>query len=98
MDDFNINLDAIPATDKSDQKLDKMDDVAEKHGFISRAPRRKIGRRRSPRTEQIHTWVLPHVKEGLLAESIRRDVHQGLILEEALELYFKQTNNETHSY
>lgn len=89
MNDFNIDLDAIPANDKSSQQLDKMEEMAAKQGYVCRAPRRKLGRRRSPRTEQIHTWVHPYAKEWLLAESLRRDVHQGLILEEAFELYKK---------
>ena len=93
MDDFNIDLNTIPANDKSDQQLDKIDDLAAKQGFVSRAPRRNLGRRRSPRTEQVHAWVLPHVKEELLAESIRRGVQQGVILEEAWELYKKHGAN-----
>ena len=82
--DFKIKVEDIPTADKNNQHLDKLDEMAEKHGCYSRAPR-KI----NPRTGQIHAKVLPHVREELLAEAVRRGVQQGVILEEAVELYRK---------
>ena len=91
---FRIDAAKVPIIDKDDQRLDEVDEIAAKKGYANRDPRR--GRKRSPRTEQIHTWVRPHVKEGLLAEAERRGVHQGRILEEAWELYQKQ-NPDSHN-
>ena len=78
----------MPNRDKSGQSMVKVDEVAMNEGVPSREPRK--GKTRSPRTQQIHTWVRPYVKERLLAESLRRGVHQGVLLEEAWNLYEKQ--------
>ena len=87
---FEIDPNSVSATNKSDQPLDEVDEVAAKKGYVSRDPQPKKRKPRNPRTEQIHTWVRPHVKEELLAESVRRGIHQGFILEEAWDLYRKQ--------
>lgn len=91
LSDFDIEVDKVPTVDKSGQSMDEVDKVANEQGYVSREPQHtpkpKI---RSWRTKQIHTWVLPRFKELLLAESRRRRVPQGMILEEALNLYEKQ--------
>ena len=92
--DFDIEVDKVPTVDKSGQSMDEIDKVANEQGYVSREPhtpktKTKI---RSCRTKQIHTWVLPRFKELLFAESRRRCVPQGVILEEALELYKNRTS------
>ncbi len=47
----------------------------------------KLGRPRSPRTEQIHTKLRPEVASAISAEAARRGVSKGLIIEEAWRLY-----------
>ena len=65
------------------------DEAAERQGFIAREPRRG-GRKPSPRTGQVHAKVLPDVRDELLEEAARRGVTQGVLIEEAWELYKAQ--------
>lgn len=86
-EDFKIEIEDVPAIDKrqSNPQLDKVDKMAEEKGYVSRDPQKtKILRK-----GQIHTWVQQHVREYLLDEAYRRRVQQGVIVEEALELYKK---------
>ena len=87
-DDTELNSDEIPLIDKSNQPLDAVDEMAATKGYVSRAPRRRTRKR----TGQIHSWVYPQVRQYLLDEAYRRRVQQGVILEEALELYKKSGN------
>ena len=93
--DFDIEVEKVPTVDKSGQSMDEIDKVANEQGYVRRephhAPKTKT-KIRSCRTKQIHTWVLPRFKELLFAESRRRCVPQGVILEEALELYKNRTS------
>jgi hypothetical protein len=57
-------------------------------GFIDREPRRR-GRPPSPRTGQVHAKVMPNVADEIAAEAQRRGVQQGVLIEEAWELYKK---------
>ena len=84
-DDTELNSADIPLVDKSNQPLDALDEIAAEKGYVSRAPRRRT----TTRTGQIHSWVHPQVRQYLLDEAYRRRVQQGVILEEALELYKK---------
>ena len=84
--EFKIEVENIPTTEKNDQPLDAVEEVAEKKGYVSRARRKLV----APQVRQIHAWVTKRVREELIAESSRRRVQQGVILEEALELYKKQ--------
>ena len=67
--------------------LDRAEAAGEKHGFVDRSPRRRGGRRPSPRTGQVHARVLPHISEEIAAEARRRGVQQGVLIEEAWALY-----------
>ena len=90
LEDFKIKVDNVPATDRSGQQLDEYDKVAAKKGYISRAPQGKILRKR-----QIHAWVQNRFGDFLYSEAKKRRVQQGVILEEALELYHKKHYDDT---
>jgi hypothetical protein len=69
----------------------KLADAASKENNVvvdhTPKPKRKGGRRPSPRTGQIHARVLPAVAEEIAAEARQRGVQQGVVLEEAWALY-----------
>ena len=89
-----IDVGRVKTTNKSSDRLDDVDVAADKEGYVSREPRKtgKRGRPRNPLSEQIHSKVRPETKEWLLEEASRRCVMQGVILEEALELYRQKQN------
>ena len=45
------------------EEVRRVDDVGEAHGFLDRTPRKKPGRKPSPRTYQLHPKVFPQVGE-----------------------------------
>ncbi|MGY9036631.1 MAG: chromosome partitioning protein ParB [Rhodobacterales bacterium] len=65
----------------------KVDEVGEARGFFDRTPRKKPGRKPSPRTHQLHPKVFPKVGEAIAAEAERLGVTQGQLIEEMWELY-----------
>ena len=65
----------------------KIDEVGEARGFVDRTPRKKPGRKPSPRTYQLHPKVFPRVGEALAAESERLGITQGQLLELLWEQY-----------
>jgi len=73
--------------DSSPQAIDRVDDAGEKHGFVDRDPKKRRGRKPSPRTGQVHAKVLPHVADEIADEAGRRGVQQGVLIEEAWALY-----------
>jgi len=60
----------------------KIDEVGEARGFVDRTPRKKPGRKPSPRTHQLHPKVLPRVGEGIVAEAERLGITQGQLIEQ----------------
>ncbi len=86
---FSIDLSQLKTRQKdvSAQAIGKADAAAEQHGFVNREPGRRRGRLPSPRTGQVHAKVLPHVAEEIAEEAGRRGVTQGVLIEEAWELY-----------
>jgi hypothetical protein len=86
---FAIDLGALRSRAKpaDADAVGKADAAGEKLGFVDRAPKRRGGRKPSPRTGQIHSRVLPSVSEEIAAEARRRGVQQGVLLEEAWALY-----------
>ena len=90
---FSINLNALKSRSKdaTDARLERAETRGEELGFVSRevAPSAKRGRKPSPRTGQIHAKVMPDVAEALAQEARKRGVQQGIVLEEALALYWK---------
>lgn len=73
--------------DTSPKAVAKTDAAAEKHGFVDRAPKKKRGRKPSPRTGQVHAKVMPDVAKEIGNEARARGVQQGVLIEEAWALY-----------
>jgi hypothetical protein len=86
---FSIDLGGLKsrAKDQTPQTVDKVDRAGEAHGFVDRTPKKKRGRPASPRTGQVHAKVLPGFSEEIAAEARRRGVQQGVLIEEAWQLY-----------
>lgn len=86
---FRIDLGKLRSRNKdtSPTTVSRSDSAGEKHGFVQRAPRKKRGRKPSPRTGQVHAKVLPDVARDISNEAKRRGVQQGVLIEEAWTLY-----------
>ena len=86
---FQISLGALKSKSKQADpaQLKAVEEVSEELGFVTREAGLKRGRKASPRTGQVHAKVLPDVSEGIASEARRRGVQQGVILEEAWQLY-----------
>lgn len=87
---FNIDLGGLKSRSKETatrQSVETIDRVGDKHGFVDRTPKKKRGRPASPRTGQVHAKVLPEFSEEISAEAKRRGVQQGVLIEEAWQLY-----------
>jgi hypothetical protein len=78
--------------DTSPKTVAKSDDAAEKLGFVDRAPKKRRGRKPSPRTGQVHAKVMPEVARDIAAEARFRGVQQGVVIEEAWALYKAQND------
>jgi len=89
---FAINLASLQTRQKDikPSELARADSIGEQHGFVDREPRRRPGRKASPRTGQVHAKVLPEVAEAIAVEARRRGVQQGVVIEEAWALYQAQ--------
>lgn len=90
-----VDIKKTKTADKSIDRMDVLDDATGKEGYPSREPQKKPnrGRPRNPLSEQIHSKVRPETKRWLLEEACRLGVIQGVILEEALELYRQKQNS-----
>ncbi|MEP5729340.1 MAG: chromosome partitioning protein ParB [Sulfitobacter sp.] len=75
------------AKDTSPQTVARSDEAAEKHGFVERTPKKRRGRKPSPRTGQVHAKVMPDVARQISREASERGVQQGVLIEEAWALY-----------
>jgi len=86
---FSVDIGRLKsrAKDSSTQALEKTDRVGEEHGFVPRDPVKRRGRPPSPRTGQVHAKVMPNVSDEIAEEARRRGVTQGVIIEEAWDLY-----------
>ena len=63
--------------------------VGEGRGFYDRTPRKKPGRKPSPRTYQLHPKVLPATGEAIAAEAERLGLTQGQLIEQMWKAYCK---------
>ena len=73
--------------DTTIEDVRRVDEVGEAHGFFDRTPRRKPGRKPSPRTCQLHPKVFPEVGEAIAAEAERMGITQGQLIEQMWEWY-----------
>ena len=92
---FSVDLGGLKsrAKDQTPATVDKIDRAGEVHGFVDRSPQKKRGRPPSPRTGQVHAKVLPHISEEISAEAKRRGVQQGVLIEEAWQLYCEKNKS-----
>lgn len=90
-DPFSIRLNPgklrRQAKEATPASVSKSDEAAEKHGFVERAPKKRRGRKPSPRTGQVHAKVMPEVSKEISREAAVRGVQQGVLIEEAWALY-----------
>jgi hypothetical protein len=82
---FKVDLGALRQRpkDSSASAVEKADIAGERLGFHDREPRKRAGRRASPRTTQIHAWLLPDIAEAIAEEARRSGRTQGAVIEEA---------------
>lgn len=64
-----------------------VDEVGEARGFVDRSPRKKPGRKPSPRTHQLHPKVFPEVGEAIADEAERQGITQGQLIEQMWGIY-----------
>lgn len=85
----NPFLGGLKARPKSADPTDiaELDRVAERRGFVDRAPRKKPGRKPSPRSFQLHPKVMPAVGEAFALEAEQLGITQGHLLEMAWKAY-----------
>ena len=67
--------------DTTVEDVRRADEVGEARGFVDRTPRKKPGRKPSPRTYQLHPKVFPRVGEAIAAEAERLGITQGQLIE-----------------
>ena len=86
---FSVDIGRLKsrAKETSAQVIEKSDRAGEELGFVSRSEEKRRGRKPSPRTGQVHAKVMPNVSDEIADEARRRGVQQGVIIEEAWELY-----------
>ena len=86
---FQIDLGALKSRkkDSSAPAIAKSDEAGDALGFVDRAPKKKRGRKPSPRTGQVHAKVMPNVAKEISHEAAARGVQQGVLIEEAWALY-----------
>tara|TARA_R100000935_G_scaffold28385_1_gene48726 strand:+ start:2169 stop:2474 length:306 start_codon:yes stop_codon:yes gene_type:complete len=73
--------------DTTVEEVRRVDEVGEARGFLDRTPRKKPGRKPSPRTHQLHPKVFPEIGEAIAAEAERLGVTQGQLVEKMWSLY-----------
>lgn len=73
--------------DTTAEDVRRVDEVGEARGFVDRTPRKKPGRKPSPRTYQLHPKVFPEVGEAITTEAERLGITQGQLIEKIWEWY-----------
>ena len=86
---FSVDIGGLKRREKERDEgtIARVDKAGEELGFIERAPKKRRGRPKSPRTGQVHAKVLPHISDEISSEAKRRGVQQGVLIEEAWEMY-----------
>lgn len=78
--------------DTTVEEVRRVDEVGEARGFLDRTPRKKPGRKPSPRTHQLHPKVFPEVGEAITQEAEKLGITQGQLIEQMWEMYRTLTN------
>ncbi len=73
------------------EEVRRVDEVGEARGFVDRTPRRKPGRKPSPRTFQLHPKVFPKVGEAIASEAEKLGITQGQLIERMWDAYREET-------
>jgi len=73
--------------DTTTETVRRVDEVGEARGFVDRTPRKKPGRKPSPRTHQLHPKVFPEVGEAIATEAEKLGITQGQLIEKMWEIY-----------
>jgi hypothetical protein len=73
--------------DTGPAEVRKVDEVGEARGLVDRTPRKKPGRKPSPRTHQLHPKVFPKVGEAIASEAEKLGITQGQLIEEMWDIY-----------
>jgi len=81
--------------DTTIEEVRRVDEVGEVRGFLDRTPRKKPGRKPSPRTYQLHPKVFPRVGEAITAEAESLGITQGQLIERMWGIYSSDPDNET---
>ena len=74
------------------EEVRRVDDVGEARGFLDRTPRKKPGRKPSPRTYQLHPKVFPEIGEAIADEAERLGITQGQLIEQMWALYSERAS------
>lgn len=74
----------------------KIDEVGEARGFVDRTPRKKPGRKASPRTYQMHPKILPQIGEAITEEAEVLGLTQGQLIEKMWQVYLRVTKSPGH--
>jgi hypothetical protein len=94
MGSFEVDLKKLKKKAKDDSEVNKIEMLSESLGFIDRNDgKKRRGRKPSLRTGQVHAKVMPYVSDEISNESRRRGTQQGVIIEEAWELYKKENKH-----
>lgn len=72
----------------------KVDEVGEARGFVDRTPRKKPGRKPSPRTHQLHPKVFPEIGEAIAAEAEALGITQGQLIEQMWGVYESRNSSK----
>lgn len=73
--------------DTTIEEVRRVDEVGEARGFLDRSPRKKPGRKPSPRTHQLHPKVLPEIGQKIADEAERLGITQGQLVEQMWKAY-----------
>ena len=73
--------------DSTPQEVRRVDEIGEALGFVDRSPRKKPGRKPSPRTYQLHPKVFPATGKAIAAKAERLSITQGQLIEQMWAVY-----------
>lgn len=78
----------------SAEEVRRVDEVGEARGFFDRSPRKKPGRKPSPRTYQMHPKLMPQIGEAISVEAEKLGLTQGQLIEQMWQVYLKDLDTK----